>query len=190
MTVAETPPAPEIPDVDLATFTLARAAELGDKPALIDGPTGRTISFAEFAPAGRRARRRARRSRHRQGRRGRDLHAQPPRVRGDLPGRPARERDEHDREPALHRARARPPAHRLRREDAVHDRAVPRHGAGRRRARGHRRHRRRRRGRGRRADPRRPPRRGGRAAGDRHRPGDATSRSSPTRAARPACRRA
>jgi acyl-CoA synthetase (AMP-forming)/AMP-acid ligase II len=41
-------PAPEIPDIDLATFTLARAAELGDKPALIDGPTGRTIGFAEF----------------------------------------------------------------------------------------------------------------------------------------------
>ncbi len=49
MTVAETPPAPEIPDQDLATFTLARAAELGDKPALIEGPTGRTITYAEFA---------------------------------------------------------------------------------------------------------------------------------------------
>jgi len=49
LTVPETPPAPEIPDVDLATFTLARAAELGDKPALVDGPTGRSIGFAEFA---------------------------------------------------------------------------------------------------------------------------------------------
>ncbi len=49
MTVAPVPPAPEIPDVDLATFTLARAAELGDKPALIDGPTDRTITFAELA---------------------------------------------------------------------------------------------------------------------------------------------
>ena len=47
MTVAEVPPAPEIPDVDLATFTLARAEALGDKPALIDGPSGRAISFAE-----------------------------------------------------------------------------------------------------------------------------------------------
>ncbi|MCB0875824.1 MAG: 4-coumarate--CoA ligase family protein [Solirubrobacterales bacterium] len=44
----ETAPAPEIPDVDLATFTLARAAEFGDEPALIDGPTGRTIGFADF----------------------------------------------------------------------------------------------------------------------------------------------
>jgi acyl-CoA synthetase (AMP-forming)/AMP-acid ligase II len=42
-------PAPEIPDQDLASFTLARADELGDKPALIDGPTGRTITYAELA---------------------------------------------------------------------------------------------------------------------------------------------
>ena len=41
-------PAPEIPDQDLATFTLARCAELGDKPALIDGPTGRAITYAEL----------------------------------------------------------------------------------------------------------------------------------------------
>jgi len=43
-----TAPAPEIPDQDIATFTLARAAELGDKPALIDGPSGRTITYAEL----------------------------------------------------------------------------------------------------------------------------------------------
>lgn len=45
MTVA---PAPEIPDEDLASFTLARTEEFGDKPALIDGPTGRTITYAEL----------------------------------------------------------------------------------------------------------------------------------------------
>ena len=45
MTVA---PAPEIPDEDLASFTLARTEELGDKPALIDGPSGRTITYAEL----------------------------------------------------------------------------------------------------------------------------------------------
>ena len=38
----------EIPDLPLAAFVLARAAELGDKPALVDGPTGRTITFAEL----------------------------------------------------------------------------------------------------------------------------------------------
>jgi acyl-CoA synthetase (AMP-forming)/AMP-acid ligase II len=41
-------PAPEIPDQDLTTFTLEKAQELGDKPALIDGPTGRTITYAEL----------------------------------------------------------------------------------------------------------------------------------------------
>jgi acyl-CoA synthetase (AMP-forming)/AMP-acid ligase II len=41
-------PAPEIPDQDLATFTLEKAQELGDKPALIDGPSGRTITYAEL----------------------------------------------------------------------------------------------------------------------------------------------
>jgi acyl-CoA synthetase (AMP-forming)/AMP-acid ligase II len=44
----ETAPAPEIPDVDLTTFTLERAAELGDKPALIDGPSGRTITYEQL----------------------------------------------------------------------------------------------------------------------------------------------
>ncbi len=43
-----TAPAPEIPDQDLASFTLERAAELGDKPALIDGPSGRTITYAQL----------------------------------------------------------------------------------------------------------------------------------------------
>jgi acyl-CoA synthetase (AMP-forming)/AMP-acid ligase II len=41
-------PAPEIPDEDLASFTLARTGDLGDKPALIDGPSGRTITYAEL----------------------------------------------------------------------------------------------------------------------------------------------
>ena len=49
MPVSETPPAPEIPDLDLASFTLAGAAARGDRPALIDGPSGRSIGFAELA---------------------------------------------------------------------------------------------------------------------------------------------
>ena len=36
----------EIPQVALTGYVLERAAELGDKPALIDGPTGRTITYA------------------------------------------------------------------------------------------------------------------------------------------------
>ena len=40
------PLADDIPDVDVASFTLARAKELGGKPALIDGPSGRALSYA------------------------------------------------------------------------------------------------------------------------------------------------
>jgi acyl-CoA synthetase (AMP-forming)/AMP-acid ligase II len=39
----------EIPDVPLHRFVLARAGELGDKPALIDAPSGRTITYAQLA---------------------------------------------------------------------------------------------------------------------------------------------
>ena len=38
----------EIPGLDVATFTLHRAKELGGKPALIDGPSGRALSHAEL----------------------------------------------------------------------------------------------------------------------------------------------
>jgi acyl-CoA synthetase (AMP-forming)/AMP-acid ligase II len=37
-----------ISDFDLASFTLHRAKELGDKPALIDGPSGRVLTYAEL----------------------------------------------------------------------------------------------------------------------------------------------
>ena len=41
----------EIPDVPLTDYVLARAAEVGNKPALIDGPTGRTLTYAQLAGA-------------------------------------------------------------------------------------------------------------------------------------------
>ena len=44
----------EIPEAPLTRFVLERAEELGDKPALVDGPTGRTISYSAFAGAVRR----------------------------------------------------------------------------------------------------------------------------------------
>ena len=44
-----------IPEVPLTPFVLQRAGELGDKPALIDGPTGRTLSFAHLSGAVRKA---------------------------------------------------------------------------------------------------------------------------------------
>jgi acyl-CoA synthetase (AMP-forming)/AMP-acid ligase II len=37
-----------IPEIPFTTFVLHRARELGDKPALIDGPTGRTITYEQL----------------------------------------------------------------------------------------------------------------------------------------------
>jgi acyl-CoA synthetase (AMP-forming)/AMP-acid ligase II len=46
-------PLPDVsyPDVSLPAFVLEHAAEHGSKPALIDGPSGRTITYAELAGA-------------------------------------------------------------------------------------------------------------------------------------------
>ena len=44
----------DIPDLDLVSFTLHRAKELGDKPALVDGPSGRAVSYAELERSVRR----------------------------------------------------------------------------------------------------------------------------------------
>jgi 4-coumarate--CoA ligase len=38
----------DIPDVALTPFVLSRCTELGDKPALIDGPTGRTLAYGQL----------------------------------------------------------------------------------------------------------------------------------------------
>jgi acyl-CoA synthetase (AMP-forming)/AMP-acid ligase II len=43
-----------IPDRSLPSFVLERAEELGDKPALVDGPSGRTLTFAQLAGLSRR----------------------------------------------------------------------------------------------------------------------------------------
>ena len=39
----------EIPDAHLTDFVLARAGELGEKPALVDATSGRTITYAQLA---------------------------------------------------------------------------------------------------------------------------------------------
>jgi acyl-CoA synthetase (AMP-forming)/AMP-acid ligase II len=44
-----------IPDVPLTDFVLAGAGGLGDRPALIDGPSGRTITYAQLAESVRAA---------------------------------------------------------------------------------------------------------------------------------------
>jgi len=41
----------DIPDTALTAYVLARASELGDKAALVDGPTGRTITYAALDTA-------------------------------------------------------------------------------------------------------------------------------------------
>jgi acyl-CoA synthetase (AMP-forming)/AMP-acid ligase II len=44
----------EIPDIALPDFVFERAATFGDKPALIDGPTGRAISYTQLVERTRR----------------------------------------------------------------------------------------------------------------------------------------
>jgi acyl-CoA synthetase (AMP-forming)/AMP-acid ligase II len=53
MVFASPLPDVEIPDIALTEYVLARAAELGDKPALIDGGSGRTLTYAGLAQAAR-----------------------------------------------------------------------------------------------------------------------------------------
>ena len=55
MPISSPHPDAEIPDVPLSPYVLGRAAELGDKPALIDVPTGRALSFAQVDEMARRA---------------------------------------------------------------------------------------------------------------------------------------
>ncbi len=42
-------PAPEIPDTDLTSFVLRHAERLADQPALIDGASGRTLTYGALA---------------------------------------------------------------------------------------------------------------------------------------------
>jgi acyl-CoA synthetase (AMP-forming)/AMP-acid ligase II len=44
----------EIPERSLPSFVLERASELADRPALIDGPSGRTLTYAQLDEATRR----------------------------------------------------------------------------------------------------------------------------------------
>jgi acyl-CoA synthetase (AMP-forming)/AMP-acid ligase II len=48
LSVSAAPPAPEIPDLDITSFVLERAAAHADEAALIDGPTGRTITYGQL----------------------------------------------------------------------------------------------------------------------------------------------
>ena len=39
-----------IPEVGLAEFVIGKSATFGDRPALIDGPTGRTVTADRIPP--------------------------------------------------------------------------------------------------------------------------------------------
>ena len=53
--IRSTYPDVEIPDVTLTELVLGDAARRGDKPAIIDGPSGRTMTYAQLASGVRRA---------------------------------------------------------------------------------------------------------------------------------------
>ncbi|MDQ5841496.1 MAG: AMP-binding protein, partial [Chloroflexota bacterium] len=44
-----------IPDVPITEYVLRHAGRLGEKPALIDGPTGRTLTYRQLAESVKRA---------------------------------------------------------------------------------------------------------------------------------------
>jgi non-ribosomal peptide synthetase component E (peptide arylation enzyme) len=48
-------PEVEIPDVTLTEFVFGRAAEYAEKPALIDGVSGRVLTYAQLSGAVRAA---------------------------------------------------------------------------------------------------------------------------------------
>ena len=52
--MTSTCPSVTIPDVALSDYVLRHAARLGDKPAMVDGPTGRTLSYRQLAGGVRR----------------------------------------------------------------------------------------------------------------------------------------
>ncbi len=49
MIVKSTSPDVTIPEVSITEFVLRHAARLGDKPALIDGPSGRALTYRQLA---------------------------------------------------------------------------------------------------------------------------------------------
>lgn len=48
-------PAVDIPHIPVTPFVLSRAGELSDMPAMVEGPSGRTYTYAQLADATRRA---------------------------------------------------------------------------------------------------------------------------------------
>ncbi len=55
MIVKSESPDVRIPDVPITEYVLRHAGRLGDKPALIDGPSGRTVTYRQLSEGARRA---------------------------------------------------------------------------------------------------------------------------------------
>src|SRR5215470_15981041 len=55
MIVKSTSPDVAVPDVSISEFVLRHAERLGDKPALIDGPSGRTLTYRQLADSVKKA---------------------------------------------------------------------------------------------------------------------------------------
>src|SRR5262249_62279462 len=55
MIIKSASPAVTIPEVTVTEYILRRAAQLHDKPAFIDGPSGRIITYGQLADGIRRA---------------------------------------------------------------------------------------------------------------------------------------
>jgi acyl-CoA synthetase (AMP-forming)/AMP-acid ligase II len=55
MIVKSASPNVTVPDVSITAYVLRHAERLGDKPALIDGPTGRTLTYRQLADGTKRA---------------------------------------------------------------------------------------------------------------------------------------
>jgi acyl-CoA synthetase (AMP-forming)/AMP-acid ligase II len=55
MTVKSSSPNVDIPDLPITEYVLRHVDRLGDKPALIDGPTGRTLTYRQLSEGVRRA---------------------------------------------------------------------------------------------------------------------------------------
>ena len=172
MIVKSQSPDVTIPDVSITDYVLRHAARLGDKPALIDGPTGRTLTYRQLADGVRRVAA----GLHRRGFSKGDVFAiyspNLPEYGVAMLGRRLAGRDHHHRQSALHRRRAGQAARRLPRALPGDGAPVPRQGH---RGRGEGRRRgglRVRRGRGRAPVRRAPPgRRSGARGAHRSRPG-------------------
>ena len=81
----------EIPDMPFTDFVLESAGERGDKAALIDGPSGRTITYPQLVDSVNGLAAGLAERGLRQGRRVRALRPEPARVRGRVSwGRDAR----------------------------------------------------------------------------------------------------